>query len=313
MRTYNRGVTASSPAQPAWLRFFASPYVLLSLTSFFWALNWVLARDVRHDIGPNATALGRWLVACAIILPLAWPHLKKDWPAIKADAGVLILLSLTGAGGYNALSYAGVKITTALNAMLLNATVPFFILGLSWLFLKERMSWRQTLGLVVSCAGALWIIAAGEPARLAALEFNRGDLLVLTAMLCWAVYTIIVKRHPIRIHLFSFVAVLSVTAVTMLIPMTWVEAGTQAPQLSAKVFAVFVYMGIGPSILCYVFWSKGIEAIGPARTGLFLYLVPVFGSALSSLVLGEHLALFHVVGFALVLAGLFIGNRKAGS
>ncbi len=295
---------------PRWRRIAGSPYLLLSLTSFFWALNWVLARDVRDALGPNATALGRWAVALLIIVPLAWPHLKKDWPQIRQDARILALLSLLGAGGYNALSYAGVKSTTALNAMLLNATVPFFIMGLSWLFLRERLTLRQTLGLVMSFAGAMWIIGEGDLARLATLEFNRGDLLVLCAMLSWAAYTIIVKRHPIKIHLLSFVAVLSVTAVAMLIPLSMMESLSQAPRLSAKVIAVFIYMGIGPSILCYVFWNKGIAAIGPARTGLFLYLVPVFGSVLSSVILGEHLALFHVIGFVLVLAGLGVSNRK---
>ena len=286
---------------------------MLSLTSFIWAFNWVLARGVRHEIGPNGAALGRWLVALIIILPLAWPHLRRDWPQIKRDAGVLLLLSLTGAGGYNALSYAGVAITTALNAMLLNATVPFFIMGLSWLLFKERLSWRQGAGLGLSFLGALWIVGEGDLARLAALQFNRGDLIVAGAMLSWAIYTIIVKRHPIAIHLFSFVAVLAVTAVLTLMPFAAVEAVSQPPQWSPKVFAVLLYMGIGPSILCYVFWNKGIVAIGPARTGLFLYLVPVFGSVLSGVVLGEHLALFHVTGFALVLIGLALSNRGNGN
>ena len=287
-----------------------SPYLLLSLTSFLWAFNWVLARDVRHEIGPNGMALGRWAVALIIILPLAWRQVQRDWPQIKRDAGVLLLLSLSGAGGYNALSYAGVAITTSLNAMLLNATVPFFIMGLSWLLLKQRLSWRQGAGLGLSFLGALWIIGEGDPARLAALQINRGDLLVLGAMLSWSLYTIIVKRHPITIHLFSFVTVLAVTAVLTLLPFAAFEAVSQPPQWSPKVFAVLVYMGIGPSILCYLWWNKGIVAIGPARTGLFLYLVPVFGSVLSSIVLREHLALFHVVGFVLVLIGLAVSNRN---
>ena len=299
----------AQPAAPLWRRVLTSPYLLLSLTSFLWAFNWVLARDVRHEIGPNGMALGRWAVALIIILPLAWRQVQRDWPQIKRDAGVLLLLSLSGAGGYNALSYAGVAITTSLNAMLLNATVPFFIMGLSWLLLKQRLSWRQGAGLGLSFLGALWIIGEGDLARLAALQFNRGDLIVLVAMLSWSLYTIIVKRHPITIHLFSFVAVLAVTAVLTLLPFAAFEAISRPPQWSPKVGAVLLYMGIGPSILCYVWWNQGIVTIGPARTGLFLYLVPVFGSVLSSVVLGEHLALFHVVGFVLVLIGLAVSNR----
>jgi drug/metabolite transporter (DMT)-like permease len=296
------------PARFAWL---SSPYTLLTLTAFFWAVNWILARHIRHEVGPNALALGRWLAAALIVWPIAWPRVKRDWPVIKANFPVLIVLSITGAGGYNALSYAGVRSTTALNGMLLNATVPFFILALSTIFLREKMRLNQVIGLLLSFVGALWIIGEGTPARILQLQFNHGDILVLTAMLSWAVYTIVIRKKPIAIDLLSFITVLSVIALMSLIPLTLIELQTIPAHISGKSLAIFLYMGLGPSVLCYIFWNKGVAEIGPARTGLFLYLVPVFGSMLSSWVLGEHLALFHVVGFALVLIGLFISNRNA--
>jgi drug/metabolite transporter (DMT)-like permease len=288
------------------LRALKSPYVLLTVTSFLWAVNWVVARAIRHDVGPNGMALGRWIVALLVILPLAWPHLERDWPVIRANVGILMLL----AGGYNALSYAGVAHTTAVNAMLLNATVPFFIMGLSWLVLRERLRAAQAAGMLVSFGGALWIIIAGEPERLATLSFNRGDLIICVAMLSWSVYTIIVKKRPIDIHITSFVCVLSVLAGISLIPLAAWESTTRSLNLTPAVIGGLIYMGVGPSVLCYLFWNRGVAALGPGRTGMFLYLVPVFGSVVSAWALGERPELHHVVGFVLVLAGLGLTNVR---
>lgn len=292
------------------LRHLKSPYAFLTLTSLLWAINWVVARAIRDDSGPASMAFGRWFIALVVALPLAWTHLKRDWPTIRANLGVLFLLSLTGAGAHNAVSYAAVAHTTALNAMLLNATVPFFIMGLSWAVLRERMGLGQAAGLLLACAGAMWLICAGDPARLASFSFNDGDLLVCVAMFSWAIYTIIVKRRPLAIHVTSFVAMLALIAVLTLLPFAAWEAAARSPQLSLRVLGSDLYMGVGPSVLCYLLWSRGVAALGANRAGLFLYLIPVFGSLVSVLVLGEQPEPYLAVGFGMVLAGLGLANRS---
>lgn len=292
------------------LRHLKSPYVLLTLTSLLWAINWVVARAIRHDSGPTAMALGRWVTALILILPFAWRHLQRDWTTIRANLGVLVLLSITGAGAHNAISYEGVANTTAVNAMLLNATVPFFIMGMAWLVLRERMRAGQTAGLIVSFIGALWIIVAGDPARLLGLSFNYGDMVVCVAMLSWAGYTIIVKMRPLTIHVTSFITMLAVGAVITLAPFAAWEVSTRPVTFSPLVLGGYLYMGLGPSVLCYLFWNQGVAALGPNRTGMFLYLIPVFGSVLSALILRERPEAYHAVGFALVLAGLALSNWR---
>ncbi len=279
------------------------------MACLMWAGNWVTARAMRFESGPNVMALGRWIVASLVILPLAWPHLRRDWPVIRANRRVLLLLSVIGGAGYNALSYAGVAHTSAINAMLLNATVPFFIMGLSWLALREPLRRGQIAGMTLCFAGAFWVIIAGDPARAAVLAFNPGDLIVCLAMLFWAAYTVLIMKHPFKIHPTSFVAVLSFISVLALIPLAAWEAGARPINLTPTVLACYVYLGIGPSVLCFLFWNRGVAAIGPNRSGMFLNLVPVLGSALSAIVLGERPEIHHAVGFALVLAGLAVGNR----
>jgi drug/metabolite transporter (DMT)-like permease len=272
-----------------------------------------MARALRFDSGPMMIAFGRWLVAAVVLLPFAWPYLVRDRAVLRARLGTLIVLSVTGAGAYNALTYMGMQYTTAINGMLLNTLVPFIIMGLSWLFLKERLAWQQIAGIVVSFAGAVWIVAHGELARLVALEFNLGDLLIAFSMLLWAVYTIILKQRPLALHAWSFLAAISVIGLIFLAPLALWEYSVRPPHFTLNMLGALLYMGLFPSIVCYLFWGRGVAAIGPTRAGPFLYLLPVFGSVVSSVVLGESLVLYHVIGFALILLGLLINNRaRAG-
>lgn len=291
------------------VRIATSPYTLLSLSALFWSFNWVMARALRFDSGPMMIAFGRWLVAAIFLLPFAWPYIRRDRAVLRANLGILIVLSITGAGGYNALTYMGMQYTTAINGMLLNTLVPFIIMGLSWLFLRERLAWQQVAGIAVSFAGAVWIVGHGELARLLALQFNLGDLVISFSMLLWAVYTIILKQRPMPLHPLSFLAAITVIGLITLAPLAAWEYSVRPPHFTLNMLGAYLYMGLFPSIVCYLFWGKGVAAIGPTRAGPFLYLLPVFGSVVSSVVLGETLVLYHVVGFVMILLGLLINNR----
>ena len=293
------------------LRLLTSPYTLLTLTALFWSINWVMARGLRHDSGPMMIAFGRWAVAALMLLPFAWRHVAREWAQLRANWMLLTVLAVTGAGAYNALTYMGMQYTTAINGMLLNTLVPFIIMALSWAFLREKLRWRQTLGICISFGGALWIVAQGEWTHLANLDFNRGDLVVATAMVLWAIYTIVIKRRPLQLHPLSFLAAITVIGLLTLLPFAVWEATVRPPHITPAMVAMWLYMGLFPSIICYLFWSRGVAAIGPTRAGPFLYLLPVFGAVVSSLALGEHLMAFHVAGFVLILVGLMVSNSGA--
>lgn len=302
--------SASSAA--AWpVRLFTSPYTLLTLSALFWSINWVMARGLRYESGPMMIAFGRWAIAALMLLPFAWPHVRRDRAELRANWGVLTLLAITGAGAYNALTYLGMQYTTAINGMLLNILVPFIIMALSWAFLRERLVWRQTLGICISFGGAVWIVAHGDWGRLAKLDFNIGDLVVAGAMVLWSIYTIIIKRRPLKLHPLSFLAAITVIGLATLAPFALWEYQVRPPHFSREMLGALLYMGLFPSIVCYLFWSRGVAAIGPTRAGPFLYLLPVFGAVASSIALGEHLEAYHVAGFVLILAGLIVSNSAA--
>lgn len=290
------------------MRIATSPYTLLTLTALLWSVNWVMARGLRNTSGPMMIAFGRWALAALLILPFAWPHIRREHAEMRKHLGLLVFLSVTGAGAYNALTYMGMQYTTAINGMLLNTLVPFIIMALSWAFVGEKLVGRQVAGICISFCGALWIVAQGEWERLMHLNFNIGDMVVGVAMVLWAVYTIVFKSRPLKLHPLSYLAAITYIGMLSLIPFAIWECLRRPPDVTAGLVGAWIYMGLFPSIVCYLFWGKGVAAIGPTRAGPFLYLLPVFGAFVSHVALGEQLLVYHVAGFVLILVGLMISN-----
>ena len=170
-----------------------NPYLLLTLTPFFWSCNWIVGRGLASDIPPMAMTFFRWFFAVLILAPFAWRELRRDWPIVRRNARMLLFLGVIGVGSHNALAYAGLNYTTATNGVILNSFIPVMIIALSWLFLRERLTRLQVVGVFVSLAGVLAILSQGSLAVLAAFRLNIGDLLVIVSMAIWAVYTICLR------------------------------------------------------------------------------------------------------------------------
>ncbi|HEX7884114.1 MAG TPA: DMT family transporter [Afipia sp.] len=301
----------NDPAQrsPAsWLM--NQPYLLLSLTSLFWAGNIVLGRFIAADFPPMALSFLRWGLACLIILPFAWRHLRTEWPVIRKHLPILTLLSLTGLAGYNAVAYLGLQSTEALNALLIQSAGPLFVALWSLALLGIRLTWPQTIGIGISLLGVLTILSRGHPATLAAIHLNKGDVIFLAAMVLFGIYSVLAMKRP-AMHPLAFVAFTSGYGALLLIPAVIVEAASgHHPALTVNNALTLAYVAVFPSILSYLFFNRGVELIGANRAAPFFHLIPVFGSVLAITFLGERPQLFHFAGYALVLAGVIIAARK---
>jgi drug/metabolite transporter (DMT)-like permease len=282
-----------------------SPYLMLTLPPLFWAGNWVVGRAVHGAVPPMALALWRWSVATLVMLPFAWPHLRRDWPLLMKHRRVLLILGVLGTAIHNGFTYLGLNFTTAVNGLMLNSFLPVMIIALSWLLFRERLRTLQWLGVALSLVGVLVIIARGDLAVLAGFHLNPGDLIVVGSMLLWALYTILLRWRPQGLHMLSFLFALSVIGVAAILPLFAIElaAGRHTEFTPASVAAI-VYVGVLPSFVGYVLWNRGVAMVGANVTGLFVHLMPVFGALLAWLFLGERLLAFHLVGFALILAGI---------
>jgi len=294
-------------------RFAISPYVLLSLTALFWSGNWVIGRAFVSDgeIPPVALAWWRWAIALIAMLPFALPQILRHRATLWQQRKIVLALGLIGTGFHNLLSYVGLQYTTATNGVMLNSAIPVLIILLGVLFFRQSVSSKQLLGIAVSLAGVLTILSKGHPEALGTLQFNRGDLIVLGSMMLWALYTLLLKWRPDGV---PGLALLAVCASIGLIAMTpvygWEIASGKAIQWSFGVVAALLYLGLFPSFVGYIFWNRGVEEVGANVAGLFVHLMPVFVSLLAWLFLGERMFWFHLVGIALIFAGIYLTTRQ---
>jgi drug/metabolite transporter (DMT)-like permease len=308
IRGFRRSGADSSRLSGIW--FFDQPYLLLSLTSLFWAGNTVLGRFVAGHVPPITLAFIRWSGATLILLPFAARHLIRDWPVIRKHAGSLTLIAFVGFSVYNTMAYYGLQYTTAINGLLLQSVGPLFVAMWTFALFGERLTLRQAAGICVSLTGVLVIISHGSLQTLLTIEFNRGDVCFVIALITYGFYAAYLRKRP-PMHPLSFLAVGMGLGAALLIPaVVWEIAGGRTVIFDAESLASFAFVCIFPSLLGYLFLNRGIELIGANRSAPFIHLVPVFGSAMAIVLLGESFELFHAVGYVLVLAGITVATRK---
>jgi drug/metabolite transporter (DMT)-like permease len=305
-----------APAPPApdpvrWLN--NQPYLLLSLTSLFWAGNIVLARFVAGQVPPMTLSCVRWIGAFFMLLPFAWPHLRRDWPALRAHLPLLVVLSATGFAFNNAFSYWALHYTEALNALMIQSSGPLFVALWSLTLFGVRLTWAQLAGIMISLAGVLTIILRGDLATLVDIQFNKGDVMFAGAVLSFGLYSALMPRRPVT-HQLSLISFTIGCGALLLLPFSiWEFSIGSTLKFDLLTVATLVYVVIFPSTLAYLFFNRGIALIGPNRAAPFFYLVPVFGSAMAILLLGEQPRLFHLIGYVLVLAGVVIASRQSSA
>jgi drug/metabolite transporter (DMT)-like permease len=285
------------------------PYLLLTLTSLFWAGNSVIGRFAAGHITPITLSFLRWGFAFLIVLPFAWRHLMRDWPVIRENLILMTLLSLTGISAFNTLQYTGLEYTTALNVLLLQSAGPLFIAIWSLLF-GIRLSWAQAGGLTVSLIGVLVILLKGDFSTLASISLNKGDLIFLLALAIFGLYSVLIRKRP-AMHALSFLGFTFGCGVLFMMPLiTWELIEQPLPAFTAANVLTVAYVAIFPSVLAYLCFNRGVAIIGANRAAPFFHLIPVFGAAMAILFLGEQLRLFHVIGFMLVLSGVIVAARQ---
>ncbi|MGQ9369808.1 DMT family transporter [Azospirillum sp. ST 5-10] len=297
------------PVRPL-TRVFDRPWLLLLLPPLFWSGNMVLGRAVADAVPPVALAFWRWALGALILLPFAWPHLRRDLEPLRRHWPVVAVLSALGIACFNTFAYIGLADTTALNAVMMQSAMPVLIVAFSFVFFREPVTPLQALGVAVSLAGTFTLIARGDPATLAALHFNRGDLWIGAAVLAYAAYTALLRRRPAT-HPLSFLVATFLLGAAMLLPFYLAESlGGRPMAVDAVSLGSVVYVAVFPSILAYLCFNRSVALIGANRTGLSIHLMPVFGSLLAIAFLGERPHWFHGAGIALIAGGIVLATRR---
>jgi drug/metabolite transporter (DMT)-like permease len=289
------------------------PYLLLSITALCWAGNAIVGRMAAGHIAPVTLSFLRWSFAFLIILPFAWRHLVRDWDAIRGRLGVMIVLSITGIGAFNTLQYWALEHTQALNTLLLQSAAPLVVAVWSLALFGVRLTLAQAAGVLLSMAGVFIILMHGDLTKLSNIEFNLGDLIFIVALVIFGLYSVLSLKRP-NIHALSFVAFTFGAGAACLIPLfIWELFARPLMQIDTANLLTLAYVALFPSTIAYLCFNRGVQLIGANRAAPFFHVVPVFGTVMSIVFLGEHPQAFHFIGFALVLTGVFVASRKASA
>jgi drug/metabolite transporter (DMT)-like permease len=292
-----------------------STAALLTLPPVLWAGNAVVGRLVSPLVPPLTLNFLRWALAFALLLPFAWRLLRAQsplWPRM----GRYAVLGLLGVGCYNAFQYLALKTSTPINVTLVGSSIPAFMLGLGALFFGQPITRRQVLGALLSIAGVLLVLAHGHLERLAQVRFVAGDLYMLVATACWALYSWLLTRPgdppEVRSDWAAFLMAQLVPGLLWsgLFAAAETAVTTQSVQWGWPLAAALAYIAIGPALLAYRCWGLGVQRVGPNIAGFFSNLTPLFAAMLSAGFLGEPPQLYHAAAFALIVAGIVVSSRR---
>ncbi len=288
------------------------PYLLLTLTALFWSGNIVLGRAIRADVPPLALAFWRWVVSLLLTLPLALPHLRRQWPLLRRAWKPVVVLGLLGVGTYNTFAYIALQYTPATNVVLLNSVIPVATISLAALFLKQRLRRVQWAGVLLSLSGVAAIVSRGDFTALAGMRLNVGDLWMLGAIFAWAVYTLGLQWRPEGVHPMLLLAAFVVVGLLALAPAyAWEIAQGRLILVTSGALAGIAYTGVFPGFIGYIFYNRAVGEVGASKASLFIHLMPVFGTLLAALFLAEIPRPYHYAGIALIISGIYLTTAAA--
>lgn len=284
-----------------------SVYIMLVFSTLFWGANFNLGKYVLDTVDPLAAAAWRFILAAGIMVLVVLLKERPDWQGIRRNLPALITMALVGIFGFNVAFFYGLHTTSSINGALIMTLNPTLTVVLAAVIVKEAITGRQLLGLTLSMLGIVVVVTGGSWQRLTQLNFALGDLLLLVGNLCWAAYSVMGKRSVKKL------SALQTTAVTMVIGAAAigslaivVHGGTLAlpPRSSLAALGIMALFG---TVVAYVCWNNGISIIGPARTSVFIDLVPIF-TMLIAIGLGEKVILAQWLGAVLVMAGVLFSS-----
>lgn len=287
------------------------PHILLILATILWGGNFVIGRAVAPDIAPFTLAYFRWIVALLVFLPIAWTALQKEWSKIRANFGIVLLMSFTGVAVFNTLVYIALHHTSAINASLMNSTTPIVIFLLSFLFIREKLTKKQWIGAGISFVGVLFIISRGSLELITTFSFNIGDLIMVVAVLSWGTYSLLVKQFSNRLPGNATFLVSIMLGILMLTPFFIFEWMTtpNAINWSLGTLGAIIYIGIFASIVAFLSWNSGVVRLGASRAGIFLNFIPLFATIFAIIFIGESVQISQIVGALFVISGVYIATK----
>ncbi len=286
--------------------------ILLVASSFFWSGNF-FAGKVAHltELSPFKLSFFRWMLAFLILLPFTYTQIIKDFDYYRKNLLLMIIISILGVTIFNSFTYISLKTTMVINSTLMASVAPVLMIGFSWLIFRTRTTTLQFAGIFLSLLGAFSIILKGNISNLYNLYFTAGDLWMVSAVISWCLYSVLLKKIDPGMSQLASLEVMIIIGLIFITPFYILESlnSTFIPSTNLD-FAIISYVGVFASIVAFFSWNKGVSIIGPNRASLYLHLIPVFSSIWAISFLDEQFTFFHVIGILFIISGIILSNIK---
>ncbi len=285
--------------------------LLLFVAPAMFACNILIARATFDFIPPFALAFWRWAGTFVLLLPMVGAGLWHQRRAVLAEWKDLAVLGALGMGVCGAFVYIAAQTTTATNIGLIYSASPVLIILLSRFMWGEAMSGRQLLGVALALLGVLIIIGKGDIRTVLEVRFTIGDLWAFSAMVGWAVYSVLLSHRPSALPMQLRFAAICLFGVVILLPFSiWEGASVGLPRLDVLTLGAIALLALVPGFGAYQAYGLIQKSLGPSRTGLLIYMIPLYSALLAVLLLGETIERHHLIGAAFVLPGLILATRR---
>ena len=288
-------------------------YIMLIFCAFFWSGNFIIGKFATfYEVPPLTLNFLRWLIVLIILIPFTFKDILKNLKIIKKNFYSILLMSITSISLFNSVVYYSLNFTQVLNGALMISTIPILIVFISFIFKTERINFNQILGLVLSLTGVTIIITRLNFSNLINLNLNKGDILLLIAMLSWAIYSTMLRTHKTGLKYLSFMSVIISIGLIFLFPQFLFEFNNhQVIRFNIPFFLIVCYVVFFAGLGSYILWNKAVVIVGPNKAGIFLHLMPVFSSLMAIFLLNEKLMDFHIIGAITIIIGIYLSSKKS--
>ena len=285
------------------------PYLVLLLPPLFWAGNFIVGRAFSAELGAITMSLYRWLLALCLLAPFAYSRVRQELPIILNHLPILTVLALLSVASFNVLLYLGLRDTEATNALLINSSIPVWIVLFGVLFYNDSLTLRRGLGILVSLLGVSFLIFSGQSQG---LTVNPGDLWVISSSIGWALYSLTLRKKPSGLSGLGFLAYIVLFGVCFNGLLLAINPLDEAPlPMTLDTLYAVGYVAIFASLGAYVCWNYGVGQLGAQVAGQYIHLMPFYGVLLASLFLNESLSYHHWVAGGLIATGLILALRQS--
>ena len=287
-------------------------YLLLVLTTLFWSGNFIVGKAASiYEIPPFSLNFYRWLFAGIILLPFTFKEILKKKNYIFENIGFFIILGISSITIFNSAVYYSLYYMQVISGVLMISTIPVWIMFISSILGIEKTNKFQIFGVILSLLGVLFIITKSDLNLIKNLDFNKGDLIMASGMFAWALYSALLKKKTYEISQITLLEVVIIIGLLFLVPIYFLEMKLGNPLIVDKPFILTLsYVVLLPGLASFFFWIKGISIIGANRAGVFLHLMPIFGSLMAIILFNEKFMFYHLLGAIFIIAGISLSNKN---